>query len=155
MIIRMLAAIAVSAAACLPAAAQYDDAANINAAFERGKTSGGAPEDVNERWTCAAFWYVWSEFVESEFDAAMRAKLDPALTKPRALEASAYWETQATRHLGMATLDPETEAYIDRQVNMAWGFGEGVVMGENYTLVGILGSCAVPAEELERFAPLR
>lgn len=147
MIARTLAAIALSAAICLPAAAQYDDSANINAAYQAGKASGVTPQTIGEKWTCSAFWFVWSEFVETEFGEGMRAKLDPALAKPVALNTAAHWERAATADLGMAQLDPEIEAYIDGQVSKAWMMGEGIAMGEDYAFADILGSCAMPAGE--------
>ncbi|MFN4102108.1 MAG: hypothetical protein ACK4GT_20290, partial [Pararhodobacter sp.] len=133
--------------AALPAAAQYDDSANINAAFQAGKASGVTPQTTRETWSCAAFWFVWSEFVEDEFGEAMRAKLDPALAKPAALEAASHWESAATAHLGMAELDPETRTFVDQQVALAWMMGEGIAMGEDYDFADILGSCAVSVSE--------
>lgn len=145
--LKILTAAILLGSAVLPAAAQYDDSANINAAYERGRDSGVTPVTVGEAWSCAAFWFVWSEFVEEEFGEAMRAKLDPALAKPAALNAAAHWERTATAELGMAQLDPETETYIDQQMGIAWMMGEGIAMGEDYDFADILGSCAVPAPE--------
>lgn len=133
--------------AALPAAAQYDDSANINAAYQAGKASGVTPQTIRETWSCAAFWFVWSEFVEDEFSEAMRAKLDPALAKPAALAAASHWEGAATADLGMAELEPETRTYVDQQVALAWMMGEGIVMGEEYDFADILGSCAAPVSE--------
>lgn len=134
------------AAICLPARAEEDVIANINAAFLEERNAGTTPATTREMWTCAAFWYVWSVLVEHDFDEAMRATLDPALSASGAIAASAYWEKEATRDLGMAERDPEMEAYVDRQVNMAWGFSEGAVTGEEFTLVGVLGSCVMPEQ---------
>jgi len=142
--LRLLAAAILMGSAALPAAAQYDDSANINAAYQAGKASGVTPQTIGETWSCAAFWFVWSEFVEDEFGEAMRAKLDPALAKPAALKAAAHWESVATEALGMAKLEPEIETYINQQVGIAWMMGEGIAMGDDYDFADILGSCAVP-----------
>lgn len=147
MIARTLAAIALSAAICLPAAAQYDDSANINAAYERARGSGVTPVTTEEHWRCAAFWYVWSQFVEDEFGEAMRAKLDLALTKASALRAAVYWEDAVPGHSGTEEVDPEVQRIIQRHVDDAWFYGEGIVMGDDYGFAEILGSCALRAPE--------
>ena len=149
MTIRALAALALLAAACLPASAEYDDSANINAAFTQGRPFAEKPQTANEKWTFAAFWYVWSDLAVDEFGEAMAAKLDPAMTEAAAREASAHWERQAVLEmgLGMGELDPETELYIELQTDKAWELVEGVVWGEDYAFVSILGQCAMPAGE--------
>ena len=49
MTIRALAALALLAAACLPASAEYDDSANINAAFTQGRAFAEKPQTANEK----------------------------------------------------------------------------------------------------------
>lgn len=149
MIARTLTAIALFSAVSLPAAAEYDDSANINAAFAQGKAFAEKPQTANEKWTCSAFWYVWSDIAVDEFGEAMVAKLDPALGEAAARKASAHWERQAVVEmgLGMGELDPETELYVELQTDKAWELVEGVVWGEDYAFVTILGQCAVPAGE--------
>jgi len=121
MIARTLAAIALFSAVSLPAAAQYDDSANINAAFAQGQASEERPETANEYWTCAAFWHVWSDFAADEFGEAMMVKLAPPLAESAGREAFTYWEGQAALKmgLGMAELDAETELYIELQTDKA------------------------------------
>lgn len=146
--LKFLAAIAaLTAAFALPAAAQYDDSANINAAYTEGKASGEFAETVEDYWTCAAFWFVWSLFSPGEFGEAMKANLDPDLAEVDALETALYWEDKAREKLGIG-MDPvskDVEAYVDGQVGQAWWFGEGVASGEDYTFPFILGACARPA----------
>ncbi|MFN7054240.1 hypothetical protein [Hyphomonas sp.] len=144
-LIAAAAALAITAAA--PAAARYDDAASINAAYAQGKASGQTAETVNEHWTCATFWMVWADFVEDEFSEAMLAKFDPALSEASAEAAMAHWERQALLKMGtgMAPIPEETDAYIRGQINKAWDFAEGVAFGEDYTLPHVLGVCALPA----------
>jgi hypothetical protein len=149
MMIRALASLALLAAACLPASAEYDDSANINAAFAQGRAFAEKPQTAYEKWTCAAFWNVWSDLAVDEFGEAMVAKLYPAMREAAAREASAHWEKQAVLEmgLGMGELDPETELYIELQTDKAWELVEGVVWGEDYAFVSILGQCAMPAGE--------
>jgi hypothetical protein len=49
--------------------------------------------------------------------------------------------------LGMGELDVETELYIEMQTESAWDMAEGVVWGDDYNYLFILGQCAVPAGE--------
>ncbi len=105
------------------------------------------PQAANEKWTCAAFWYVWSDMAVDEFGEAMVARLGPAMREAAAREASAHWEKQAVLEmgLGMGEPDPETELYIELQTDKAWELAQGVVWGEDYAFVSILGQCALPA----------
>lgn len=150
MIIRALASLALLSAACLPAMADdSQDAADINAAFAQGLASEERPQTPDEKWTCAAFWHTWSEFAVLDLGADFVALLDPALGEAPALEAAAHWERQAVlaMGMGMGELDAETELYIEQQIDTAWTMAEGVVWGDDYTFVAILGQCAVPASE--------
>lgn len=146
MIIRTLASLALLSAACLPAMAQYDDSANVNTAFAQGKALE-KPQTANEYWTCAVFWDVWSEFAADEFGETMMTRLDPALGEAAAQAAYAYWEKEAALKmgLGMGELDAETELFLEQRADTAWEIAEGVVWGEEYSFVSILGQCAVPA----------
>lgn len=128
----------------LPAFA-YDESANLNAAYQRGQASGTSPVTSDEQWRCAAFWRVWSEFVEDEFPAPMLANLNPALRQIPAVDASVYWESKAVApYLNQAQLDPEVQRIVDREIDDAWFYAEGVVLYEEYAMLEILGSCALP-----------
>ena len=150
MIIRALASMALLSAACLPAMADDpQDAADINAAFAQGLASEERPQTPDEKWTCAAFWHTWSEFAVLELGADFVALLDPALGETPAREAAAYWERQAVMAmgLGMGELDAETELAIEELIDAAWFMAEGVVCGDDYSYLLVLGQCAVPAGE--------
>ena len=125
MTIRALAALALLAAACLPASAEYDDSATINAAFTQGRAFAEKPQTANEKWTCAAFWYVWSDLaVNEEFGEAMVAKFDPAMTEAAAREASAHWERQAVLEMGLGMGGSmKQEIYDDRFKPHQWETG--------------------------------
>lgn len=146
MIIRTLAAAALLATTSLTAMAEVDDSSDINGAFAHGKASSDKPVTANHYWTCAAFWYVWSDFAYDELGEVVLGKLDPALSQAAARDASAQWERQAALKagIGMGELDPEAEAYIEDQIATAWDFAEGVFWAEDYSLVSILGQCATP-----------
>ncbi|OYW82817.1 MAG: hypothetical protein B7Z22_13545 [Hyphomonas sp. 32-62-5] len=150
MMIRALASLALLAAACLPAMADdQQDAADINATFAQGLASAEKPQTANEKWTCAVFWNVWTEFAELDLGTDFVALLDPALSQSSARTATSHWEKQATlaMGLGMGELDVETELYIEMQTESAWDMAEGVVWGDDYNYPFILGQCAVPAGE--------
>ena len=150
MMIRTLASLALLAAACLPAVADdSDDAADMNDIFVQGLASGATPQTTNEKWTCAVFWNVWTEFAEKDLGAEFVALLDPELGTGRAREASAHWEREAVlaMGMGMGELDAETELYLEQQTESAWDWAEGVVWGDDYTYLFILGECAAPPAE--------
>ena len=153
MMIRALASLALLAAACLPAMADdqddQQDAADINATFAQGLASAEKPQTPNEKWTCAAFWHTWSEFAVLDLGADFVALLDPALGETPALEAAGHWERQAVFDMGvgMGELDAETELYVEQQIDTAWDMAEGVVWGDDYNYLFILGQCAVPEGE--------
>lgn len=105
------------------------------------------PQAANEKWTCAAFCHVWSDMAVDEFGEAMVARLGPAMREAAAREASAHREKQAELETGLAmgALGPETEHSIELQTDKAWELVDGVVRGEDYAFVTILGRCALPA----------
>lgn len=140
------AAFAITAAA--PASAQFDDSADINAAYERGKGWDTAALTFNEFVECAAFWHVWREFHEDEYDEAMLAKLDPALLEPQAEVAMQYWELKANEAIaGVEDGAAQFQAAADRFIKEAWAEGEGLVFGDSYLYAEMLGACALPAED--------
>jgi len=146
--LKILVAAILLAGAGLPAAAQYDDSANINAAYERGKGWGTAPLTLNEFVECAAFWHVWREFHEDEFGAAMLANLDPALREPQAEAAQQHWELKANEAIaGVDGGEAQFKAAADRFIAEAWAEGEGIVMGDSYLYAEMLGACALPAAD--------
>jgi hypothetical protein len=92
---------------------------------------------------------IWAEFAELDLGTDFVALLDPALSEASARTATSHWEKQATlaMGLGMGELDVETELYIEMQTESAWDLAEGVVWGDDYNYLFILGQCAVPAAE--------
>lgn len=145
--IRALASLALLATVSLPALADaQQDAADINATFAKGLASAEKPQTANEKWTCAVFWNVWTEFAELDLGTDFVALLDPALSEASARTATSHWEKQATlaMGLGMGELDVETELYIEMQTESAWDLAEGVVWGDDYTYLFVLGQCAAP-----------
>ncbi len=146
--IRALASLALLATVSLPALADdQQDAADINATFAKGLASAERPQTANEKWTCAAFWHTWSEFAVLDLGAGFVALLDPALGETPAREAGAHWEREAVlaMGIGMGELDAETELYLEQQMESAWDLAEGVVWGDDYTYLFVLGKCAMPA----------
>ena len=145
MTLKFLAIALLSAvAACQSPGRDPDPATAINAAYERGKTSGARPGTVEQKWTCSASWYVWSQMVEESFAEPLRTQLTPELAKPWAMEMAGHWEREATSYLGMAPLDPELERFIDGQVAETEALGKSIVAGDDYALAERLGSCAAP-----------
>lgn len=146
--LNLLAAAALCFSAALPAAAQYDDSANINAAYERGKGWGTTPLTLNELVACAAYWHVWREFHEDEYGEAMLAKLDSALLDPQAEAALQHWELKANEAIaGVEDGEAQFKAAADRFIAEAWEEGEGLVFGDSYLYAEMLGACARPEED--------
>ena len=142
--LKSLAAAALCFSAALPAAAQYDDSSNINAAYERGKGWGTAALTLNEFVEGAAFCHVWREFHEDEFGEAMLANLDPALLEPQAEAALQYWELKANEAVaGVEGGEAQFKAAADRFIGEAWAEGEGLAFGESYLYAEMLGACAL------------
>ncbi len=142
------AAAALCFSAALPAAAQYDDSADVNAAYERGKGGGATPLTLNELVACAAYWHVWREFHEDEYGETMLAKLDPALREPQAEAALQHWELKANEAIaGVEGGEAQFQAAADRFIGEAWAEGEGLVFGDSYLYAETLGACALPAED--------
>ena len=75
------------------------------------------------------------------------ALLDPALGETPARKAAAHWEREAVlaMGIGMGELDAETELYLEQQLESALDLAEGVVWGDDYTYLFVLGQCAMPA----------
>lgn len=144
MTIRTLAALGLSAALCLPAAA-YDDSANVNAAYERGKAWGTSAGTRSELVECVAFWHVWGEFHEDMFSAAMLENLAPALREPQVAAALRYWDQKASAAFdGLEDGEAQFQALAKEHLQVAWEEGEGVAYGEDYIFAEMLGACAVP-----------
>ena len=142
----LYAAAAMAVLTGLPAYAD-DESTSLNAAYQRGLASGTSPVTSDEQWRCAAFWRVWSDFVEEEFPAPVLANLNPALRYVPAVDASVHWESKAIApYLNQTDIDAAVQQRVDREIDDAWFYAEDVVLFEEYAMLEILGACALPAE---------
>ena len=128
-------------------AASAQSAQSVNAAFQEGRALGVSPETAGEKTPCVAYWEVWRQSAERDWEQSFVDALDPAPTAEKADFASYNWanEAQAT----YSDRDGDLSAYdsqVTVSVNQATEAYDRLMllMPKPFKIFETLGTCQVP-----------
>ena len=128
-----------------PAAAQ--SAERVNEAFKSGADMGVSPVTADEMTMCAAYWEIWRQSAERDWEQFFVDALDPALKPEEADFASYYWMNEAQAEY--EDRDGDLSAY-EPQVNIAVDQAEEaydrlmMLAPDQLKIFETLGTCTVP-----------
>lgn len=141
------AALGALSALMICGAASAQSAKSVNEAYQAGRALGVSPETASEMTLCAAYWEVWRQSAERDWEPSFIDALDPALTAEEADFASYYWanEAQATYE----ERDEDLSAYdaqVTVSVNQATKAYDRLMllMPEPLKIFETLGTCQIP-----------
>ncbi|MBY9066459.1 hypothetical protein K1X12_06090 [Hyphomonas sp. WL0036] len=128
-------------------AASAQSAKSVNEAFQAGRSLGVSPVTADEMTLCAAYWEVWRQSAERDWEPSFIDALDPALTAEEADFASYYWanEAQATyedQDGDLSAYEPQVTIAVD-QATEAYD-RLMLLMPEPLKIFETLGTCQIP-----------
>jgi len=127
------------------AAAQ--SAERVNEAFKAGVDMGISPVTADEMTMCAAYWEIWRQSAERDWEQFFVDALDPALKPEEADFASYYWKNEAQAEY--ENRDGDLTAY-EPQVEIALGQATEaydrlmLLAPDQLKIFETLGTCTVP-----------
>lgn len=128
-----------------PAAAQ--SAERVNEAFKSGAGMGVSPVTADEMVMCAAYWDVWRQSAEKDWEKFFVDALDPALKPDEADFASFYWANEAQSEYENS--DGNLSAYesqVPVAIEQATDAYDRLMMlaPDQLKIFETLGTCSVP-----------